>query len=84
MNLPAILKKRDLLETFRESVSPRHEPSHSHRQPSVEDEVENEEEEETASHPALRVVNAAEMTAQRAKRCCSKLSSSSASKRYQS
>ena len=50
MNLPAILKKRDLLETFRESVSPRHEPSHSHRQPSVEDEVENEEEEEAASY----------------------------------
>jgi hypothetical protein len=33
-----------------ESVPPRHEPSHSHRQPSVEDEVENAEEEAAASH----------------------------------
>jgi hypothetical protein len=39
-----------LLETFRGSVPPRHEPSHSHRQPSVENEVENEEEEKAASH----------------------------------
>ena len=41
---------------------------------------------QAADHPrsALRVVKAAEMTGQMAKRCCSKLSSSSASKRYQS
>ena len=32
------------------SVPPRHKPSHSHRQPFVEDEVENEEEEEAASY----------------------------------